>query len=110
MSDEMTFDEYQKRAHATAVYDPAFGQTYTVLGMVSEVGEIAALLKRAIRDGIPQSDLEARVLYELGDVLWYLGECASTFGWKLSTVAQANLDKLADRASRGVIRGEGGDR
>lgn len=43
---------------------------YESLGLISEVGEVAAMLKRKIRDGkeIDRMDL----MLELGDVAWYL--------------------------------------
>lgn len=106
----MDFNEYQKAAHATALYDPGQAQTYTILGLVGEAGEVAQVAKRAIRDNTPQSELEAKMLAELGDCLWYLAECASAYGWTLEAVAQANVAKLASRAARGVIHGEGGER
>jgi len=80
------------------------------LGLASAVGEVAALVKRSIRDGLLQSELEAQMLIALGDCLWYLAGCAGAYGWTLETVAQANLDKLASRAQRGVLKGEGGER
>lgn len=109
MSD-LTFEDYQRRAHATAAYRQDDAKVYTILGLASEAGEVAALMKRSIRDHTPPSELEIKMLYEIGDCLWYLSECASAFGWSLSAVAQANLDKLASRAQRGVIHGEGGER
>lgn len=104
------FDDYQRRAGETAVYPYGYGQTYTVLGLASEAGEVAALMKRAIRDSTPEAELAARVRDELGDCLWYIANCAREFGFNLSDIAQANLDKLASRQSRGVIHGEGGER
>lgn len=40
-----------------------------VLGMISELGELADLLKRSRREGVPLD--RARVLEEWGDILWY---------------------------------------
>lgn len=44
---------------------------------------------------------------ELGDVLWYLRELCTRLGIRLEDVAAGNIAKLADRASRGVLSGEG---
>ena len=47
---------------------------------------------------------------ELGDIMWSCAQIAHRFGWSLDEVAQMNLAKLADRAKRGKIIGEGDDR
>jgi NTP pyrophosphatase (non-canonical NTP hydrolase) len=44
---------------------------------------------------------------ELGDVLWYLSEICTRLGIRLEDVAEANIAKIADRMSRGVLTGEG---
>ena len=43
-------------------------------------------------------------------MLWYVAQIASELNLDLSNVAQGNLDKLADRAKRGKIKGNGDDR
>lgn len=50
------------------------------------------------------------VLKELGDVLWQVASVADDYGFSLSDVADANLDKLSDRSRRGVIDGSGDTR
>lgn len=47
-----------------------FKEHYCIYGLLDEVGEIAGLLKRELRDGI-ELDREALKL-ELGDMAWYL--------------------------------------
>ncbi len=42
-----------------------------------------------------------------GDVLWYLSEICTRLGVRLEDVAAGNIAKLADRAARGVITGDG---
>ena len=54
-------------------------------------------------------NLEANKL-ELGDVLWYVAQLASELGYDLEQVADANLQKLSSRASRGRIGGSGDQR
>lgn len=44
------------------------------------------------------------------DALWYASEAARQLGSSLEECAGRNLDKLADRASRGVIKGSGDKR
>ena len=52
------------------------------------------------------ADREAPTL-ELGDVLWYLSELCTRLEIRLEDVAARNVAKLADRASRGVLGGDG---
>jgi len=106
----MNMDDYQRRAHTTSVVPYGYEHMYSVLGLAGEAGEVAQIMKRAIRDSMPDDVLIAKMRDELGDCLWYIAEAAGAFGFNLSDIAQANLDKLAGRQSRGVIHGEGGER
>jgi NTP pyrophosphatase (non-canonical NTP hydrolase) len=85
---------------------------YPTLGLVNEAGEVAGKVKKIFRDRggeITDADREAITL-ELGDVLWYLAELCTQLGIGLDDVAAANLDKLAGRAERGTLGGDGDDR
>lgn len=119
----MTFGEYQEAAHKFAVYG---GNTlYPVLGLSEEAGEVSGKVAKFIRkhEGITPTqakewvtlDEEYRVARleiakELGDVLWMVAEVAKTMDLNLDEIAEANLAKLTDRKSRGVIVGEGDNR
>lgn len=85
---------------------------YPTLGLANEAGEVAGKVKKIFRDRggvITDADREALAL-ELGDVLWYLSELCTRLGLRLDEVAAKNIGKLADRAARGVIRGDGDHR
>ena len=88
------------------------GIVYTALGLNGEAGEYAELIKKMIRDdcGVLTSERRYRCLKELGDVLWYLSQCALLTGHTLQEVAEHNISKLASRAERGRIHGDGDDR
>lgn len=103
-----TFDEYQKFARSTAIYPPDAGVIYPTMGLASEAGEVAGKVKKYIRDGgeFPVEDLKK----ELGDVLWYVAVLAAEFKIDLSAVAEANVNKLMDRASRNALAGSGDNR
>jgi len=101
------FDAYQIQAKKTAIYPKSDGLTYTALGLANESGEYCGKLKKFIRDGFFDDKAAAD---ELGDVLWYLALCAEELGYDLSEIAQMNLDKLKDRANRGVLGGSGDTR
>lgn len=107
----MDFNDYQNKAKATAIYPAAHSGTkearaYLALGLNGEAGEVAEKIKKEIRDGYPLYGFAA----ELGDCLWYLSQLASESGISLSYIAEKNLDKLADRANRGVLGGSGDNR
>lgn len=112
----MNFDEYQLRAAKTAQYPASRSIEYTALGLVGEAGEVANKVKKWIRGdykSIERSQMETLqevAADELGDVLWYCAALATELNLSLSVIAQANLEKLADRAVRGVIKGSGDDR
>jgi len=47
------------------------------------------------------------MLDELGDTLWFAAALAYELGTTLEDVAKSNLAKLAARAEKGTIRGDG---
>ena len=104
----LTLDAYQEQAEATAIYPYEKADQYLIAGLAGEVGELASLFAKHWRgDGDLTSDkLEA----ELGDVLWFVAMLADEIGCDLSEVAQNNLNKLADRAERGKLKGSGDNR
>ena len=109
----MEMNEYQEKALSTALY-PTIGKPfiYPVLGLVGEAGEVAEKLKKVMRnDGGNMSDEKNReIAKELGDVLWYLAVLAKELGLSLDEVARMNVEKLADRKARNVIKSEGDNR
>lgn len=116
----MDLDDYQERAHATAIYPGADGSddraalSYLALGLTSEAGEVAGKVKKILRD-LPDSHpispaIADAVMSEVGDTLWYLAEIGTILGLSLGYQANANLEKLADRAERGVLGGSGDTR
>lgn len=85
---------------------------YCVLGLQSETGELAGKVKKLFRDKqgfVSEEDREA-IKQECGDILWYLAQIATGFGFALSDAMQANVGKITDRQLRGVIGGNGDNR
>ncbi len=110
----LTLDDYQFRTSHTAKY-PGRGSVegiyYTALGL-GEAGEVQGKIKKIMRDdgGIVTEEKRQQIASELGDVLWYVAALAKELSFSLGDIAQANLDKLADRKERGVIGGSGDNR
>lgn len=121
----MTLNEYQARAEATCT-ESSMNDTYLLYGLMAEVGELADKVAKAKRKDIINIDDDNILpvlpatndfnefvkgfIKELGDVLWFVALIAKHAGLTLDEVAWLNLDKLADRAKRGVIVGEGDNR
>ena len=104
----LTLDAYQQQAKATAVYPYEKADQYLIAGLAGEVGELASIFAKVWRgDGNLKFPHSAA---ELGDVLWFVAMLAKELGYDLSDVAQNNLNKLADRANRGKLKGNGDNR
>lgn len=125
MSKGLSLKEYQRRAMETCL-PTADNFSYMILNLVGEVGEFASKVAKAIRKdqlGIYKEELlvkesgkelfqvmDAELMAEAGDILWQLSGLCSVMGWSLDEVAEANLDKLANRKQRGKIDGNGDNR
>ena len=124
----MTLNEYQEKAMTTCT-ESSMNDTYLLFGLVAEVGELADKVAKAKRKeiitisgnhilpNVPSkesakdfNDFVNGFVKELGDVLWFVAMIAKHTGLTLEEVAQLNLDKLADRAKRNVIVGDGDNR
>ena len=104
----LTLNDYQNRAHKTAVYPVNKSLEYLITGLSAEVGEVSGKVAKYYRkDG--EFPKEA-VLDELGDVLWFIAELSTLLGSPLSKVAMGNIEKLASRKERGVLKGSGDNR
>lgn len=134
MEKNMTLNEYQEKAMSTCM--PSCDNiSYMMLNLVAEVGEFSGKLAKAIRKGqvaiggcspanrneltIPSGPQELdfdvcafdkELQKEAGDILWQLAGLCRVMGWSLEEVAKGNLEKLADRKSRGKIDGDGDNR
>lgn len=122
---KMTLNEYQEKAMETCM--PSCDNfSYMMLNLVGEVGELASKIAKMQRSGWmnfskdgdiePQmsfaewTDFSDELMKEAGDILWQLTGLCKVMGWTLEVVAKGNLEKLASRAKRGVIDGNGDNR
>ena len=110
----MTFDEYQKQALTTAIVnpDPLLDKSILALGLAGEAGEVVDKWKKALAydNGILTDDDVAELAKEMGDTLWYIAMLAERLGVSFDDIATRNLQKLADRKNRDVLRGAGDNR
>ena len=107
----MNFNDYQDQANDLAIYPNESRLVYPALGLTGEAGEVADKIKKIIRDK-RTLDVQERIeiAKEVGDVLWYVAAMARDLGVDMDTMARMNLDKLRDRAKRGVVGGSGDNR
>lgn len=102
-----SLDDYQDKAGSYQFSEVP--PVERVFGLAEEVGEVMGVFKRMAR-GDFTDDPGPKLSKELGDVLWYLSRIAADNGWKLSDIAQGNLDKLESRRIRNVLMGSGDNR
>lgn len=91
------------KTRETAIYPKDQAIAYLTLGLTSEAGEVADLVKKNIRDGKKLDHLPK----ELGDVLWYVARLCDETGYKLSDIASDNIEKLLNRKETNTISGSG---
>lgn len=121
----MELNDYQQKAMTTCTAS-SNNFSYMFCNLVGEIGEFASKVAKHIRleeatihhDKIyfeidddhecPVSKVE--LMKEAGDILWQLSGLCEVMGWDLESVAQTNLEKLADRAKRNKIVGDGDNR
>lgn len=110
----MTFDEYQKQSLTTVVnhQNQEMNRSIFAMGIAGEAGEVIEKWKKivAYREGVITEEDLREISKELGDVMWYIAVFADSLGLSLDDIAKNNLQKLASRKNRDVIKGAGDNR
>lgn len=95
------FNEFQRVAGYFAVlmrHGPLGRAMYCGLGLTSEAGEVADIIKKwYYRGGDIKDEERERLKDELSDTLWYLQQTASEIDCTLEDIALHNIDKLVKR-------------
>ena len=113
----MNFKDFQEKTCQTALY-PAeskeLAMSYLTLGLCGEAGEVAEIIKKLLRKGIPMSELQRpkaetrhlkdQIRDELGDVLWYIGQICEQCDLDMGDVASRNIEKLEQRSKEKNIQ------
>jgi NTP pyrophosphatase (non-canonical NTP hydrolase) len=92
---------------------PLAGDTVgAMLQLVASQGRVSERVKKVLRDrvGVIGPVELAWLRSDLASVLCHLDNLANVFGLTLHEVAEANLAKLASRAKRGMLSGNGDTR
>lgn len=82
---------------------------YLFSGLAGEVGEVASLYAKAVRDTEGDIALD-KLEKELGDVLWFVATIASYHGLNIDNIMERNIEKLLSRQARQTLQGSGDDR
>ena len=109
----MIHEQYAKAIEDFAIYPDAGLQTdaekaYLCLGLASEAGEVASLMKKEMRDAVDFP--REKWMSELGDCLWYLTRLMDYYGISLEDLMLHNVAKLHDRQQRNKLSGSGDNR
>jgi NTP pyrophosphatase (non-canonical NTP hydrolase) len=93
----MNLDDYQQAALRTI--NPSLDERDRLLDAAAGLAEEAAEVLGAVRKRVfQQRDIsEAKLIEELGDVLWCLAVTSHTLGIPLSRIAEGNQEKLRKR-------------
>lgn len=67
-------------------------------GMVGEIGEIHSIYQKEYQGHTVDSD---HLRKEVGDLLWFIAEYCTAWGWNLDDIMQLNIDKLRSRFPEG---------
>ena len=96
----MTLNDYQKAAERTSGNLTSYQKIQNgCYGMNGEAGECIDILKKHEFQGHALDP--AKLVDELGDVLWYIAQTATGLSVTLEYVAQHNVDKLKERCPDG---------
>lgn len=84
----------------------------TVLAIVAEASAMAGVVKKAIRDndGFMPTEGRLKLMESLYKTVWLLDGLCVQYGTTRQAVMADNLNKLADRKTRGVLQGSGDNR
>jgi hypothetical protein len=93
------FDDYQTRARETdrIPCDGVERLYYLVFGLNEEAGNVARLIKKAMRNDIALESIRPDIAKNLGGINWYLSAIADHFGLNLGDIAAQNLDFIERR-------------
>lgn len=93
----MDIKTYQEKAARTlsTCETPILDDLHMVLGMQTEVAEIADNYKKHIAYGRELDDVNTKE--ELGDSIWYMANLCNIKGWDLRDILETNIKKLEAR-------------
>lgn len=105
LDSDMKINDYQKAAMRTL--NPKLDKKAVllngVMGLCGESGECIEIVKKQMMHG-NELDKE-KLIKELGDVCWYIAECATALDVDMSYIFEKNVEKLKARYPEGFKTG-----
>lgn len=101
----MNLGEYQTWVHQRTAKHWDL-EMHGVIGLMSEVGEIADAIKKEKAYGRKPSPVDGGLLEEAGDVLFYLSMLLTAKGHSLQEAIDHNVQKLTRRYDKGHFTAE----
>lgn len=92
----MEVNTYQRLAARTINPDLRMmdQEHHALHGMAGEIGEIHSLYQKIFQGHMFDDE---HMKKELGDLMWFIAEYATSKGWELDDICQLNIDKLKAR-------------
>ena len=107
----MDLQDLARRCHANSAHwfptnhtSQRAAITHCTLGLAGEAGEVADEIKKILGHGKPID--KAKILNEVGDVLFYADRVLAAFGATMSECMEANFSKLSTRYPTGFDSAE----
>lgn len=96
----MNGNEYQALAARTINKDLDRNEMemHALHGMVGEIGELHSIYQKKFQG---HHDSVDHLKKELSDLMWFVAEYCTAWGWSLDDVMQLNIDKLKARYPEG---------
>ena len=96
----MNANEYQVLASRTMNRELSEEKelNHALFGMASEVGEILSIFQKEMQ-GHPIDPIHVRK--ECGDLLWFIAELHTHYGWDMEDTMAMNIKKLEERFPHG---------
>ena len=108
------FDMYQMLAEKSNVTPPENRLSEIMFGLAEEMGEFFSFHKRMVRGDYETPEKQQEALFlaskELGDILWYMSAWCTIHGLQFGEVPFQNIDKLAKRMEKNMVKGSGDTR
>ena len=100
VSEETTeLEDYQAWVAETTSFtgDNQAHLVWSCMGLGSEAGEVQGEIEKILRKKEPVSSRHAKLVDELGDVIWYAASVANAVGVSLDEVIELNITKINKR-------------